>query len=255
MLNMEEINEKTIQVEADTTEDEIEKGVIKRILEKLNEINASVEIKLVSSKAFKTYGRVIKSYDFRDLIDYMDNKTGIPDSGNIYVASCKDMEDLNTAGKVELELYGEMSIQVGYCNGRNSNLNALEYHKSSEINIAVTDLILLLGRVQDIVSNTYEASRLEAFYIPRGTAIELYETTLHFSPCRSYEEGFKCIVILPRGTNLPLEQHKSEYPEGEERLLFMKNKWLLAHPERTVLIERGAHGGIIGENIEISVVK
>ena len=43
--------------------------------------------------------------------------------------------------------FGEMEIQIGYCNGHNSMLNALEYHKSSEINVAATDAVLLLGSI------------------------------------------------------------------------------------------------------------
>ena len=33
--------------------------------------------------------------------------------------------------------YGELPIQIGYCNGKNYKLNALEYHRSSEIDVAV----------------------------------------------------------------------------------------------------------------------
>ena len=41
--------------------------------------------------------------------------------------------------------YGGLEIQIGYCNGNNKKLNAVEYHRSSELDIAVDDLILLLG--------------------------------------------------------------------------------------------------------------
>ena len=47
-------------------------------------------------------------------------------------------------------LYGGLPIQIGYCNGNNHLLNAVEYHRSSEINVAATDLILLIGSEQDI---------------------------------------------------------------------------------------------------------
>ena len=55
------------------------------------------------------------------------------------------------------------AIQIGYCNGSNVKLNALEYHRSSEIDIAVTDLILLLGCQQDIKEDTYDTALVEAF--------------------------------------------------------------------------------------------
>ena len=41
--------------------------------------------------------------------------------------------------------YGGLPIQIGYCNGNNKKLNVVEYHRSSELDIAVDDLILLLG--------------------------------------------------------------------------------------------------------------
>lgn len=57
-------------------------------------------------------------------------------------------------------LYGGMPIQIGYCNGHNHLLNAVEYHRDSEINIAVTDMILILGKEQDITEDhTYDSSK------------------------------------------------------------------------------------------------
>ena len=43
-----------------------------------------------------------------------------------------------------------MPIQIGYCNGNNNKLNGLEYHRDSEINIAVTDMVLMIGMEQDL---------------------------------------------------------------------------------------------------------
>ena len=60
--------------------------------------------------------------------------------------------------------FGGLPIQIGYCNGSNVKLNALEYHRSSEIDIAVTDLILLLGCQQDIKEDTYDTALVEAFF-------------------------------------------------------------------------------------------
>ena len=57
--------------------------------------------------------------------------------------------DLATADTIADEMkeraYGGLEIQIGYCNGNNKKLNAVEYHRSSELDIAVDDLILLLG--------------------------------------------------------------------------------------------------------------
>jgi len=181
-------------------------------------------------------------------LDYMERETSIPEEGNIYKASVPEMEQLKVMDYLQYGFYGELLIQIGYCNGRNSTLNGLEYHIGSEINIAVTDLILLVGKLQDVLNEKYESKDVDAFFVPKGTALQMYETTLHFAPCKTSAEGFKCIVILPRGTNEPLENDKAKYGD---KLLFARNKWLLAHPERKPLMEKGAWPGITGDNIEV----
>ncbi|MCD8007843.1 MAG: DUF4867 family protein, partial [Clostridiales bacterium] len=55
------------------------------------------------------------------------------------------------------------------------------------------------------------------------------------------------IVILPRGTNTPLEE-KTVTDDPESRLLLQTNKWVIAHPEREPLIRQGAFPGLLGEN-------
>jgi hypothetical protein len=219
------------------------------MLEYLKEINKR-QIHAVTSEEFKTYGKVIDSYDYSELIQYMNNQSELPSEGNCYYPSIEDMEQTETAKLIQERLYGEMPIQIGYCNGRNSTMNGLEYHKSSEVNIAVTDFVLILGHTWDMDERGYDSDQAECFYVKTGEAIELYQTTLHFSPCKVSENGFKDIVILPKGTNTPLK-HQGLSGQGEERLLYMNNKWIIAHPERKVLVEKGVYPGIRGENIEI----
>ncbi len=109
--------------------------------------------------------------------------------------------------------------------------------------------MLLLAKVQSIENNKLDTSCVEGFYLPRGTAVELYATTLHFSPCKVSDEGFKCIVILPNGTNESLPQLPHN-PIAEEQLLWMRNKWLLAHPE-SAPAAKGAWVGLTGENLKL----
>ncbi len=215
----------------------------------LNQLNPHICIKHVEDTSFADYGNILQNYDFSELIEYMDLHTSIPTDMNIYFPSIPEMEACAIYNTVQQEFYGEMPVQIGYCNGKNSSLNGLEYHKGNEINIAVTDIILLLGKVQDISNNIYRSDKVEAFYIPKNTAVELYGTTLHFAPCKTTAQGFKCIVILPKGTNEPLKHQVSL--SGKISTLFARNKWLLAHPDRKQLIDKGAYPGIIGENIEI----
>ena len=115
--------------------------------------------------------------------------------------------------------------------------------------MAVTDLVLLLGRQQDMEGFDLPAGKIKAFFVPKGTTIEVYATTLHFCPCQVSDEGFRCIVILPRGTNYPLTQEKPK--GGDGRLLWAQDKWLIAHPDNKSVVERGAYPGLHGENFDI----
>lgn len=218
------------------------------MLDKLNELN-KYKIKDVYHPSFKKYGRIVDNYDTKELFDYLDKKTDIPEEGNVYVASDEGMEQLAIKEKLEKCFYGGLEIEMGYCNGKNSSLNGLEYHKGSEINLPCTDMVLLLGHVWDIEENKYDSSNTEAFFVPKGVMIEVYGTTLHFSPCKVKDQGFKSVVILPKGTNTSIENPFCG--EGEDRLLFMKNKWLLAHPDRDVLVKKGVYPGIYGENLTL----
>ncbi|MGD6872033.1 DUF4867 family protein [Sutcliffiella horikoshii] len=218
-------------------------------IELLRSLNTNLTIFDIDDEEFLPFGRIVEEYDFTSYLNYM-NETDIPKEGNVYMASIPEMEQRVPSELIKENFYGGMDIQVGYCNGVNSTLNGLEYHKSSEINVACTDMILLLGQVQDIVNNTFKSNNVTGFFVPKGKAVELYATTLHFAPCKVEDKGFKTIVILPKGTNEPLKEGLDRKSK-EDQLLFMKNKWLLAHPDREMLMEKGAHPGISGENIEI----
>ena len=224
------------------------------MLERLNQLN-DVRILDISDPAFQTYGRVIRGYDVSQLCDYMRDETEIPSAGNVYVPSVEAMEQMTASRQIESVFYGGMPVQTGYCNGVNSTYNGFEYHKGSEINIAVTDFMLVLSHTWLIKDNTIRAEDAEVFYVPEGTMLEMYETTLHLSPCRVRESGFRDIVILPKGTNTPLSEEekkcRDESEDPESVLLLQKNKWVLAHPDREPLIRQGAHPGFLGENKEL----
>jgi len=230
------------------------------ILEKLNSVN-DVPVVSVFSEDFAQYGRVLEGFDFSSLTKYMEEKTEIPENGNVYVASVEEMEKFPIYETLRDAIYGGMEIQIGYCNGRNSTYNGFEYHKGSEINVAVTDFMLILGHVWQIKDNHFDNKDAKVFFVPKGTAIEMFQTTLHLSPAKVTDSGFKGIVVLPRGTNTPLSDEakaardKIVSEKGEEnceqRLLLQKNKWVIAHPQREPLIKQDAFAGIIGENKEL----
>lgn len=206
-----------------------------------------MKIQNVNSPEFGTYGRVITGYDMSGLMEAM-LETPLPD-GVEYVASVPELEALPEAEALAAGIYGQMPIQIGYCNGHNRKLNALEYHRDSEVNLAVTDLVLLIGRQQDIEEDyTYDTSLAEAFFVPAGTLIEVYATTLHYAPCQCSEEGFRCVIVLPLGTNGELTG-SVEVKNGEDRLLFARNKWLVGHEEGG--LPDTAWIGLKGDNISL----
>ncbi len=208
-----------------------------------------MQIYEVTDKRFQKYGRVLDTPSFTDHVtDELKKQmeqTPLPEEV-VYEPSIAALEQTKAAEILRTEIFGELPIQVGYCNGKNERLNALEYHRSSEVNIAMTDLILLLGSEQDIADDfTYETDKVEAFLVKAGTAVELYATTLHYAPCQASESGFRDVIVLPKGTNEPLTGvHKAA---GEDQLLAAVNKWLIGHIDGG--LPKGSFIGLKGTNI------
>ena len=204
-----------------------------------------MKIQKVTDPAFRKYGQVLEGYDFTGLIKEMKH-TPVPEDV-IYVPSVEELEALDIMKDLQNKGYGGLPVQIGYCNGHNKKLNAVEYHRNSEINVAVTDLVLLIGHQQDIeLDHTYDTSKIEAFLVPAGTGIEVYATTLHYAPCHVNEGGFQCVVVLPKGTNTDLTFQTEK--TGEDSLMTAKNKWLIEHEDAKIA---GAFNGLKGENITI----
>ena len=204
-----------------------------------------MKIQKVTDPAFRKYGQVLEGYDFTGLIKEMKH-TPVPEDV-IYVPSVEELEALDIMKDLQNKGYGGLPVQIGYCNGHNKKLNAVEYHRNSEINVAVTDLVLLIGHQQDIEpDHTYDTSKIEASLVPAGTGIEVYATTLHYAPCHVNEGGFQCVVVLPKGTNTDLTFQTEKM--GEDSLMTAKNKWLIAHEDAKIA---GAFNGLKGENITI----
>ena len=93
---------------------------------------------------------------------------------------------------------------------------------------------------------TFDTSTCKIFHCPKGVAVEVFATSLHYAPCNTGDNGFRVIVVLPKGTNLDLD---AAHAGGEDGHLTAKNKWLLGHPEGG--LPEGSPMGLIGENITI----
>jgi len=206
-----------------------------------------MEILSVMSPEFKAYGRIVDNVDIVPLLEEL-KKTPVPENV-VYEPSVKALEETATFTQLTRITFGEMPIQIGFCNGHNSMLNALEYHKDSEVNVMATDAILLLGLRSELEDDfTYDTAKVKAFLVPAGTAVEVYATSLHYAPCGVAGKGYQVAIVLPKGTNYPFTQ-KRERIAGEDRLMTAVNKWVVGHPEGG--LAEGTFLGLKGENLSV----
>lgn len=214
-----------------------------------------MRIKSVFSHSFEKYGKVLTGYDVTDLLKKLDDTTKKPADAVIYEPGDAGLESLPIAKEFSENAYGGMPIQVGYCNGNNTKLNCLEWHRGSELNIPSSDIVLLLAPLQSLKNGKLNTSAVEAFYVPAGTIVQVYETTLHYAPCNAVKngevvtDGFRVIIVLPKDTNT--EKPAITEKDFEDKLLWARNKWLIAHPDTTEA-KAGAFVGLVGVNIDIA---
>ena len=219
------------------------------VLTMLREKNPGLRLFSVLDPEFRRYGRVL-SADTQALSAAL-AATPIPEEGNRYVASLPELEAVDLMPGLQRASFGEMPIQAGYCNGNGFKLNAMEYHKCSEINFTTTGLVLLLALPEQLHDGSLSSADVVGFYLPPMVPVEIYPRVLHFAPCRVEESGFNCLVVLPLGTNTPLSHVDTSAP-GEEKLLWMKNKWMTCHPD-SPQAGKGAWPGISGENLQLKL--
>jgi hypothetical protein len=212
-------------------------------------VKKRVKLESVLDESFREFGQIVKGYDFSKLLKTLDESTPMPEEGVVYVTSEPKLESLSVFKDFAQGYFGGMPIQFGYCNGHNTKLNGVEYHRDSEVNVAATDIIVLIGRQADINPDdfTFDTSKIRAFFAPAGTAFEFYATTLHYAPCEAGPAGFKVVVVLPKGTNEKKPKRRAK--TGEDKLLAAANKWLIVHPDAA---ERGLYAGLVGDNIDVS---
>ena len=209
-----------------------------------------MKIYSVFDPEFKPYGQVVTGLDetVKEILAALAT-TPLPD-GVGYVPSEPVLQELPATVEVSEHLYGGMPVQMGWCNGHNTRLNCLEYHRDSEFNLGIEDFILLVARQDEIVDGVLDTDKVRAFRAPAGVLVECFATTLHYAPCHTDPaKGFRVLIALPEGTNTDKPAISIKTPE--DRLLWACNKWLLAHPESSEAAE-GAFVGLRGENIDIA---
>ncbi len=206
-----------------------------------------MKIDSIQDDAFKAYGRIIPYHGEIRELKYALKKTPIPEKGTIYEPESPLLMNLIITSFIQENVFGGLPVQLGYCNGYNTKLNCLEYHKSSEINFANEDFILLLAKKEDLENGILSTDKVKAFRVRKDTLVEIYSTSLHYAPCQTSPSPFQVLVALPKGTNTDID--KPSILEEEDQYLFMKNKWLIAHKEASEA--KSSYVGLIGENIDI----
>ena len=206
-----------------------------------------MKILSVTDPSFQNYGQILPGYDVAELLATLDKVSPLPE-GVEYVPEQPELMALPIAKELADNAYGGMPIQIGWCNGHNTKLNCLEYHRDSELNVGVQDFILLLAKREELDNGVLDTEKVVAFRCPANTLIEVYATTLHYAPVETSDNGFYTAVVLPKGTNTEydLETAVSE----EDKMLWARNKWLIAHPD-TDEAAKGAFVGLEGMNIEL----
>lgn len=220
-----------------------------RSSENLLERENFMKIYSVFDPEFSEYGQVVSGYDTGELLSELIRCSEKPMDRTLYVQSDKRLEKLPVVRELSDHLFGGMPVEIGYCNGANTKLNCFEYHRDSEVNVSPDNFILLLAKRSEIQAGKIDTSVTKAFLVPTNTMVEVYATSLHYAPCSAKAgEGFRVLVVLPRGTNgeKPLLAFKNE----EDRRLFACNKWLLAHADAPE-VSSGAVVALTGANIDI----
>lgn len=208
-----------------------------------------MKIYSVRDREFEPYGKIIEGYDVEQMMRMLKGfKIGEGYQVD-YIPFDETLENTEFARVISDRIFGGLPAQVGCCWGKNTKLNCLEYHRSSELNLSSDDFILLLAKEDEIVDGKIDTSKVKAFRCEAGTLINVFATTLHYAPCSSKNgKGFKVMVALPIGTNT---EYSIENPKTvEDRMLFARNKWLIAHSESDEA-KKGAYIGLEGENIDI----
>ena len=204
----------------------------------------------VLDKEFKPYGQVHDGFPTEEILSAL-AKTPVT-NGVIYTAEDAALQQLAVTEELSATVYGGMPIQMGWCNGHNTKLNCLEYHRDSELNLGTGDFILLLAKQEEVTDGKLDTAKVMAFRVPAGVLVEVYATSLHYAPCQTGSEGFQVLVVLPKGTN-GVKPEQAKVYGGDDKLLWACNKWLIAHPETGEAAE-GAFAGLIGENIDIAAL-
>lgn len=215
--------------------------------ETIRKMNLEYHLYQITDAEFTQYAQIVTTINTSSAAKKL-NTRPIPKQGNVYVASDEALEQLAIAHTIQKDVFGGLPVQVGYCNGHTDRMNCLEWHQTPELNWFTEDVVLFLGDVREIHNNQYATANTKAFFVPAGTMIVLYGTTLHYAPCQTSLRGYRCLVALLKGVNSSL----STAATGQKQVLLATDKWLIAHSESDEA-KNGAFVGLSGNNYQVKI--
>lgn len=218
------------------------------MFEQLKSKNPGIEMLQLEDSEFEKYGKELKDFPLNELpSSFLEDE--IPENNTTYIPSISNWENTKFKRVVENNFFGQLPIQIGLCKGHNQYLNGFEFHKTSEIIVTATPLVLLMQTLQDAdVHKEVLTENSKGVFIPAHKAVEIYSTTLHLAPCKVTDSGFNSMIILPKGTNEELETGSG----STDTLLFKKNKWAIAHRDHKKFVDQNVPVKIVGENLKIN---
>lgn len=211
-----------------------------------------MKIYSVNDPEFKPYGRVVTGLEAAkaEILQALAT-TPLPEATD-YVAEEPVLQELPAMAEVSEHLFGGMPVQLGWCNGHNTRLNCLEYHRASEFNLGARDFILLVAHRWEIEDGKLDTACVKAFRVPAGKVVEVFNTTLHYTPCMVDDGGFQVMVALPAGTNGPRPEAAADMPAAGDSYCYWKaDKWVLCHADSPKAAE-GGYVGLVGKNLDIT---
>lgn len=216
-------------------------------IEQIQACNPEYEFYTTQSTQFQEFGRVL-AYDANSWIQYANTAYPLPDKKASYFPDGEDLHNFSLIDAIQQDIFGHLAIQTGIVQGKNEYLTGIEFHQGSEVNIALTDCILVVGRRQDMIGVNYDGGLTKKFYLHKGEVVEIYASTLHYTPIQATSEGFSLGVILLEGTN-------TDIGPTSQTMLTKKNKWYITHASQTEKVKAGCIAGLQGELLHIKHCK
>ncbi|MCD7838286.1 MAG: DUF4867 family protein [Clostridiales bacterium] len=218
-----------------------------QILMALRSANPNLLIEEVTDPSFRQYGQLLPHFQFPEMKRYIYEETPIPAD----VTCSPELMAMDEAIQITQYVYGETACQVGYFSDSPDHMNALEYHKCSELLVEFEPCVIIVGQIWQIEQDRLNAADLKVFYVPADTCLELYATTLHFAPCAATTAGVRQVVCQTATTNTPLHHPERRDLTGENKYLLQRNKWVIAHKDAAPMFDETVWMGIEGENLAV----